>query len=303
MTEEFTKIGFLKWKVGSHSKFCKNIFNTIENSLNYGMEVTQFFFGNPKSFKRHSITDKDILKTRKLLDKYPMHVFSHFPYISNLAGSVKQLSWEGCMEQDTKTLLVIKSLQYELDVMSKFGITNGVIIHPGNYKDRKKGLETISKSINKIHFAEGSSLLLENAAGQGCALATTFKEIKYIIEGVEDVKYKHIGVCVDTAHIYGYGEYNLSRCSEVERMFNEFDKVIGMEKFKLLHLNDSVVSFGSKKDRHALIGTGYIWRENIESLILLLDKCTEFNIPIVLETNVLDMLTIGSISSYIKNEK
>lgn len=299
---KYNSVCCLNWEAGAHTEFSKNIYNTLNKSILYGMTVTQFFFGNPKSFTRHRASQEDINQCIKLLSRFPMHVFSHFPYVANFAGSVKQLAWDGDKEQDAKTQLIIKELEYELGIMSNFSIggkRNGVVIHPGNYNDRSLGLKTIAKSINKITFTEGSTLILENAAGQGCSLATTFKEIKEIIDQVLPEKQKHIGVCVDTAHICGRGEYDLSKCSEVSRMFEEFDNIIGINKFTLLHLNDSVVSLGSKKDEHALLGKGHIWSDSFDSLILLLDLCKKYGIPVMLETHSSDMFVLGSISNYV----
>jgi deoxyribonuclease-4 len=295
-TEQYSIVTSLKWEVGAHTKFSKNIYDTLKKSISYSMNVTQFFLGNPKSFTRHRASQQDIEKSKKLLDIYPMHVFSHFPYVANFVGSIKQLAWDGDDSQDTKTSLILSELEYELGIISLLGKTNGVVIHPGNYPDRTKGLSKIAESINKINFPLNSTLLLENAAGKGNSLCTTFQEIKDIYDQVLPHKQKHIGVCVDTAHITGVGEYDLSKCSEVTRMFKEFDSIIGIDKFSLLHLNDSLIPLGGKDDRHALLGTGYIWTHNFDSLILLLNTCKKHNIPIMLETHGLDMLTLGSLS-------
>lgn len=297
--EKYNSVSSLNWEAGAHTEFSKNIYNTLKKSIFCGMNVTQFFCGNPKSFTRHRVTQEDIDNCKKLLNRFPLHVFSHFPYVANLAGSVNQLAWDGNREQDAKTQLILNELEYELSVLSNFSINgrrSGVVIHPGNYKDKSIGLATIAKSINNITFTEGSTLLLENSAGQGCVLAKTFKEIKEIIDQVVPKKQKYIGVCVDTAHICGMGEYNLSECSEVIRMFKEFDDTIGIDKFTLLHLNDSVVPFGSKKDEHALLGTGHIWGSSFKSLVLLLDTCKKHGIPVMLETHGLDMLILGALS-------
>ena len=296
-------VSYVKWEAGAHTSFHNNIYDTLKHSIFNGMNSTQFFLGNPKSFKRHRATQEDIDKSKKLIDHYPLNVFSHFPYVANLAGSVKQLAWAGDLEQDEKTNFILKELEYELKVLSNFkSKRNGVIIHPGNYNDRKVGISTIAKSINKINFANNSKLILENAAGKGCSLATTFQEIKEIYDQILPEKQKYIGVCVDTAHICGYGEYDISKCSEVNRMFKEFDKIIGIEHFALLHLNDSVVCLGSKKDVHACLGTGKIWENNFDSLILLLETCNKHNIPIILETNGLDMLILALLSDSSKKK-
>ena len=296
------KISYVPWLSGSHTSFNGNIYDTLKLSICRGMMVTQFFMGDSTAFKRHKVSQKDLEKSLRLCDRFPLHVFSHFPFISNLVGSVKQLAWEGNPQQDYKTSAVLRSLEYELRIISHFKSgRSGVVIHPGNFKDRKVGLAKIAETINKINFPEGSKLLLENAAGQGCSLATTFEEIKEIYDQIDKDKQKFIGVCVDTAHLCGYGEYDLSECKEVERMFADFDRILGIEKFTLLHLNDSVVCLGSRKDEHACLGTGQIWWKSFDSLVLLLDTCKKYDIPSVLETHSLDMLKLAQIAeSYSK---
>ena len=283
----------LKWDVGSHICFLKDIQHTICSAIKSGMYTCQFFLGSPKSFNRSRISDIDIINSKKMVDRYPINVFSHAPYLFNLAGSKDQLAWVGDEIQDKKTLHVIKELSYELSIMSNF---NGVIVHPGNSVDRERGLNAISLSINKIDFTEGSRLLLENSAGQGTSLATTFEEISHIIDKVDTKMKKHIGVCIDTAHIFGYGEYDIRTIKGVEKMLDDFDTLIGLDRLWLLHLNDSEVPFASKKDRHALIGTGYIWKDSNESLLYLLERCKTNKTPICLETSPSDMQTMLELS-------
>ena len=189
--KKYEDVSYVPWSVGAHTCFAGSIYNTLKLSICRGMSVTQFFMGNPKAFDRHQFDQNDLRKALRLCERFPMHVFSHFPYIANLAGSVKQLAWEGDFTQDSKTKKVLHSLEYELNVLAQFTSgRSGVVIHPGNYKDRKVGIAKIAESINKINFAEGSKLLLENAAGQGCSLATTFEEIKEIYDQIEEKKTK-----------------------------------------------------------------------------------------------------------------
>ena len=132
--------------------------------------------------------------------------------------------------------------------------------------------------------------IIEFSAGQGTSLATTLEELHNIYTLISNKS--HVGICLDTAHLFGYGDYNLSKSSQVERLFDDFHKLFGLDKLKLIHLNDSLVPLGSKKDRHALIGTGYIWGESMESLIVLFALCKKANIPIILETDKDDVLKI-----------
>ena len=286
---------FYKWPVGAHTAFAGRICDTIWTGINYGMYALQFFMGSSRSFNRTVITENDINECKKILARFPTKIFSHFPYVANLAGSKDFLAWNGDSSQDGKTTHLLKMLEYELHVLGQ--LNGGVVIHPGNHTNEEKGLKAIATSINKIKFTGESKLLLENSAGQGTSLATTFEQIKTIIDNVEKEKRKHIGVCIDTCHIFSYGQYDLSQIDVVEKMFTNFDKIIGLDRFTLLHLNDSETSLGKKVDRHAYIGTGYIWGNNFDSLVYLLNKCEKLNIPVVLETRGRDMLVLGSIST------
>ena len=106
------KIITQKWDIGAHSGFSDRITPTIQESISSGMYTTQFFMGNPKSYKRQQITKDDIQKTKKLLYRFPMNVFTHFPYIANLNGSVKELAWQGG-SIDSKLSYVLEQLEYE----------------------------------------------------------------------------------------------------------------------------------------------------------------------------------------------
>lgn len=294
------KIITQKWDIGAHSGFSDRITPTIQESISSGMYTTQFFMGNPKSYKRQQITKDDIQKTKKLLYRFPMNVFTHFPYIANLNGSVKELAWQGG-SIDSKLSYVLEQLEYELNIIANFSDHGkcGVVIHPGCYPDRELGLKTIAHSINQINFTPGSKLLLENCAGEGRKLCRDFKEIALVFDNLDKKKAENVGVCVDTAHIWGQGDYDISTIDGVNKMLMDLDKYIGFDKFCLLHLNDSEVPFGSKKDRHACIGTGYIWGKDFKSLVYLLDRCKELNVPIVLETQETDMITLANLGNLI----
>jgi deoxyribonuclease-4 len=278
-------------KIGGHIGFSKTIFPTLQDGIDNKMNTIQFFLGNPKSFTRQRLSEKDIINTYEKSIEKDVCIFSHYPYTSSLCGSVNSLAWNGDSEQDEKTTKILKELEFEVNVLSKLSQTNGVVIHPGSNKNREEGLNSIAKSINKINFNKGSKLLLENSAGEGTKLCRDFKEIESVLESIDIKKIDNVGVCVDTAHIWGSGIYDLSKEDGVKKMFDDFDNYIGLEKFSLLHLNDSEVPFGSKKDRHECLGYGHIWKEDNKSLKYLLKKCGENDIPIILETpNVINDL-------------
>ena len=275
----------LKWDVGSHIGWEKNLTRTFASAVNSGMYSFQFFMGSPKSFTRAHITDEDLASSVALNTRFPSNVFSHAPYLYNLCGSKGTLAWEGDAQQDVKTRKMLSSLTYELGILSNFTEKkNGVVVHPGNYADRKVGLKKIAQTINLIDFPANSKLLLENSAGQGTSLATTIEEIRLILSNVNSSKSDNVGICLDTAHIFGYGEYDIRRDDEICRMFSTLDSLVGRDKLVLVHLNDSEVDFGTKKDRHELIGDGKIWEDDQTSLLYLLNECERTSVPLVLET-------------------
>lgn len=290
-------IHFIEYNAGSHVPFGETLLSSILFGLGLGMNVIQFFMGNPQEYNRTVINDTDIERCKKILQRFPISIFTHFPYSANFAGSSKDgLAWTGNSKIDWLMRKKIKGLEYELMITSSLGMEkNGVIIHPGSFPDREKGHETVGKSMNRVNFSEGSMVLLENCAGEGNKLCKTFVEIKNVLDVIDDKRKDNVGVCIDTAHIWGAGTYDLSKVEGVEKMFNEFNDVIGIEKFKLLHLNDSKAKFASKRDLHQLIGQGEIWGKSMDSLRVLIGKCKQYNIPIVLETSPLDVFVISEI--------
>lgn len=300
----------MDWEAGSHISFDGKISSSILQAIELGMYSMQIFLGSPQSYNRSSVTNDDMELAADILSRFPTNLFIHTPVVYNLAGKKDVLAWDGNYQQDMITQRIVNGLQYELTVLSTIlsgvdhPIKTGVVVHPGCYPDREKGLKAIAKTINKIEFVGEAKLLLENSSGGGAKLATTFSEIRMIIDNVDELKRDKIGVCVDTAHIFGFGSYDLRKISEVDRMFKEFDDVIGAERFTLLHLNDSQCSdekrhdapFGSFKDRHQLLGLGYIWKDSFEPLIHLLKTCKDRDIPIILETQPCDMNTLFALN-------
>ena len=235
---------------GSHVSFKGSIMSSLKEALSYGMTSFQFFLGAPSnSYKRTMIFDQEIKKVNKILDRFPMKaIFTHYPYTTNLAGQVNNLSWSGNSTVDFKLLGILKALEYELSVTASLNCGRcGVVIHPGAFVERNVGLKTIAKTINKIKFPENSVLILENCSNEGNKLAKDFHEIKTILDHLDEDKKKHVKVCVDTAHIHGSGIYDLSKVEEVDRMFYEFNEILGINNFHVLHLNDSKVELGEKR--------------------------------------------------------
>lgn len=299
-----SNICYIHWNVGSHTPFLGDITTTVCYGINQGMRTIQFFMGDcENAWKREKISNLDIENTLSIINHFPTNIFTHYPFCANLAGKSASngLAWNGNIEIDNRLNSVMRQLQYELSITAKLQTSNktGVVIHPGSFPNRKLGHETVIKTLNRIEFPNKSILLLENCAGEGNKLCKTFEEIGNIINSLNENQKNHVRVCVDTAHIWGQGDYDLSKIEEVDKMFNDFEKHIGMKYFYLLHLNDSKVPRGSKKDVHELLGQGYIWNKSFDSLIYLMNKCEEFSIPSVLETDCSDMLTLAHLQTHI----
>lgn len=264
--------------IGTHVPFEKTLKKTMTFAIYSGMYTFQFFLGSPQSFSRTILKEEDIKSSLELKDKYPMHIFTHAPYVYNLAKG------------DNKDIQNIqKSLENELKQVSSFG-GNGVVLHPGSNPDKKEGILQIAKNISKINFSSGSKLILENMAGQGNMIGSILEELRDIRNNVDEDKRHHIGFCIDTAHIWGMGLYDLRETKEVDKMFEDIENILGTENISLFHINDSKAKFKSKLDRHHLLCEGEIWGNGKgDTLRYLLNTINSKNIPIVLETDPSDI--------------
>lgn len=155
-------------------------------------------------------------------------------------------------------------------------------IHPGSNVGKlpiSDACELISENINKAHKETKTVIVvIENMAGQGNTVGSKFKELKMIIDGVEDKS--RIGVCLDTCHLFGAG-YNITTKESFKKVMDEFDQVVGIEYLKGVHLNDSKEPLGSRRDRHQSIGKGLI---GLEAFAYIMNSPIFNNIPMILET-------------------
>lgn len=285
---KMSDINLIEWnlKGGSHLPFSGCITDTLKNCCKRGMKSCQFFLGNPKTSKRAKITLGDLENSKKIVERMDLKCFTHAPYIYNLCGSTKNLWYENKYETD-KMETIVKSLEYEMDIIGKLG--GGVVIHPGSYPDKKCGLTSITKILDRIEFKPHYNLLLENSAGQGTTLGGTIEELREMLKTHNS---DNVGLCIDTAHLWGVGEYDISTMNGVERLFEKISTEVSVKKVKLFHINDSKSQYGSKKDQHEFIAKGNIWKRDQTSLQFLLKKLERYSIPFVLETSPEDFKEI-----------
>ena len=255
--------------IGSHVSFNNNtqLLGSVKEALSYGANTFMFYTGAPQNTKRSEIKDELTMEAYKLMKENNIDltkVIVHAPYIVNLANS---------RNFDFSVSFLIQ----ELERCSLLGVKN-LVLHPGASVDlpREIAIKNIYDGLNLILDNDYDvTILLETMAGKGSEIGKSFEELKIIID---NVKFKDkIGVCLDTCHINDAG-YDISNFDNV---LDEFDRIIGIDKLKCIHVNDSKNEIGAHKDRHENFGFGYLGFDNLINIIY--NKRIEI-IPKILET-------------------
>lgn len=255
--------------IGAHVSFKndKQLLGCVQEALSYKANTFMFYTGAPQNTNRLGIKDELTLEAYKLMKENNIdlnNVIVHAPYIVNLANS-KNFDFS------------VSFLINEVERCSLLGI-NKMVLHPGSAVEgnRDIAINNIIKGLNLILDNDYNvTICLETMAGKGNEIGKTFEEINRIIEGI---KFKDkIGVCLDTCHINDAG-YDISN---FDKVLDEFDSIIGLDKLKCIHVNDSKNDVASHKDRHENIGYGYLGFDNLINIIY--NKKIE-NIPKILET-------------------
>lgn len=259
--------------IGAHVSASGGVENAPLNAHQIGATAFAFFTKNQRQWVAAPLSQSNIDAFKENCEKYgfsPKQILPHDSYLINL----------GHPEQEG----LDKSRASFLDEMQRceqLGIDR-LNFHPGshlNKVDIDTCLRTISDSINiALEKTKGVTAVIENTAGQGTNLGHTFEQIAQIIHYVEDKS--RVGVCIDTCHSFTAG-YNLSTQQGFKDTFDHFEKTVGFQYLKGMHLNDSKKPHGSRVDRHDSIGIGHIGEEPFK----LLMKDSRFNnIPLILET-------------------
>ena len=258
--------------IGSHVSFDskEQLLKSVKESISYGGNTFMFYTGAPQNTRRCVIDDEltylalNLMKENNMdLDK----VICHAPYIVNLANDLDPEKYD----------FSIKFLRQEIERLETLNIKY-LVLHPGSSVgiEKNKALNNISYALNKIlSIGTNVMILLETMAGKGTECGINIDEIKMIIDGVD--KKDNIGVCLDTCHLNDSG----IDISKFDDYLNEFDRIIGIDKIKCVHVNDSKNVIGSHKDRHENIGYGTIGFDNLINVIYN-DRLKD--IPKILET-------------------
>ena len=262
--------------IGSHVGYKKDsgLVGSVEETLSYGANTFMFYTGAPQNTIRSSIDLDNVKKAYTLMEDNGIdkdNVIVHAPYIINLANG-----------DENKFNFSCNFLSEELKRVDTFGMVY-LVLHPGSHVGQgvDVGISNIIKALNLVLDKDNSDvmILLETMAGKGSEIGRNFEEIKSIIDGVS--KKDRIGVCLDTCHLNDAG-YDLKNFDEV---LDSFDKLIGIDKIKCIHINDSKNIISSHKDRHENIGKGTI---GLDTLIKVIDCDKLKDVPKILETPYID---------------
>lgn len=255
--------------IGSHVSFNSKdqLLGSVKEALSYGENTFMFYTGAPQNTVRSAINDELTYLGYKLMKENNIRldkVIVHAPYIVNLANH-NNLDFS------------VEFLVNEVDRCEQLGIKY-LVLHPGSAVNvsREEAIDNITRGLNNILKCNDKVIIcLETMAGKGNEIGYKFSELKSIISGIE--KKESIGVCMDTCHLFDSG-YDIS---DFDNVLDEFDKEIGLNYLKCIHINDSKNTLGSRKDRHENIGFGNIGFDNLIKIIYH-DKLKD--IPKILET-------------------
>jgi len=259
-------------RLGKHVSIAGGLDKAVGRADKINCNALQIFVKNPRGWSIRDLRNNEVEKTKNNIKKLNMNpLVVHSSYLINLATPKDEL-WQ-------KSLDVLKK---EYKRSKKIG-ADYLVLHPGNHTGSgiKQGTKQIQRGLNDIFdniSSKGPMILLENVAGRGTAIGSKFEELYDIIKNVDENE--RVGVCLDTCHTFAAG-YGLKEKKELENTLNNFDKKIGLDKLKIIHINDSKNKFASQKDEHAHIDKGEIGKKAFEMIInhdLLKD------IPFILET-------------------
>ncbi len=254
--------------IGCHLSSARGFASMGETALELGANTFAFFTRNPRGGKAKAIDAEDAAKLRSLMAANGFGTLvAHAPYTLNPCSakeSARQFAHE-CMADDLQRMEAVPHSYYNF--------------HPGSHvgQGAEAGIDMISSLLNQVLKPEQTTVvLLETMAGKGTEVGRTFKELAQIIQKVDLTE--HVGVCLDTCHVSDAG-YDI--VNHLDGVLEEFDRVIGLNKLKALHVNDSKNPCGSHKDRHEKIGQGCLGLQTFEHIVT---HPALAKLPMILET-------------------
>lgn len=260
-------------RIGPHVSYSKGFLNMAKTASSIGANTFQYFMRNPRGARAKAIDEKDLEEFKKFIEENNMGpILTHAPYTMNLASKTERTREIAhiILEDDLKKMEMLPGNLYNL--------------HPGSHVGQgvEEGTRLIVEALDSVLWdGMNTKVLLETMAGKGTEIGRSFEEIRDIIDRSKFGD--NIYVCLDTCHIFEAG-YDI--VNNLDGVLEEFDNVIGLEKLKAIHINDSKNPLGARKDRHEKIGEGSLGIETFERIV---NHPVLQNIPMYLETpNELD---------------
>jgi len=257
--------------VGAHISIAGGLYKSVERAIEIGCTTMQIFTKSNRSWFGEKIREEEIEKFKEALKNSCLSkIMVHSSYLINI-GSGKE-------DVEKKS---ISALKHELHRAEQLGIPY-LVFHPGAHLGigEEECIKKIAKNLdNALSESTGETqILLETTAGQGTNVGYKFEHLKDIYDLCKHKK--HLGICLDTCHIYVAG-YDISTKEKFKKVLDEFKKIVGIKKLKAIHLNDSKTECGSRKDRHANLGNGKI---SLKTFQEIMQNESLKNIPKILET-------------------
>ena len=257
--------------LGSHVSMSgkKMLLGASEEAASYGANTFMIYTGAPQNTRRKPIEELNIEAGQQHMQEHGMqHVVVHAPYIINVANTTKIETFR----------LGVDFLKSEIERTAALGV-NQIVLHPGAHVGAgvDTGIARIVEGLNEVLEDEHDvQIALETMAGKGTEIGRSFEELARIIDGVTNNE--RLSITFDTCHVHDAG-YDIVH--DLDGVLTEFDKIIGLDRLKVLHINDSKNERGAEKDRHENIGFGHIGFDPLAEIIHL----KEFrHIPKILET-------------------
>jgi deoxyribonuclease-4 len=257
--------------LGAHVSVAGGPHTAFERGAEIGCCSLQIFVKSPSRWAGAKLTEQQVTDFREARQARPQPVIAHAAYLINLCGDKPEL-----LEKSRR------ALADELERCGRLGL-DALVVHPGAHlgQGAAAGIEGVARSLDQVLAGlpdVETLLLLENTAGQGSVVGSSFEELAAIIDRAEQSD--RLGVCVDTCHAFSAG-YRLDGADGYARMMEAIESSVGLQRVKALHLNDSKHPAGSRKDRHENIGDGEI---GVDAFARLLADPTWQERPMVLET-------------------
>lgn len=240
--------------IGPHVSIAGGYARAAKDALSVGANTFQFFTRNPRGGSARALDPKDVEALREKVESGELvSLLAHAPYTLNMASAkadVRDFA-RRAFHEDLKRLEILPCSLYNF--------------HPGSHvgQGAEAGIALITDILNEVMWEDQTTtVLLEAMSGKGSEIGRDFSELRAIIDGITYTE--HIGVCLDTCHIFSAG-YDIK--DQLDAVLEEFDRVVGLERLKALHLNDSKTPFHSNKDRHERLGEGSIGMDAFKSIV------------------------------------